>query len=122
MLGDGFNNRFTGNGGDDNLNGAGGADMADYANAPGGVTVNLATRSSSGAAGNDTLIGFANARGSKFDDVLIGSLNANRLIGLAGNDSITGGEGTDTADGGDDTDTCDAEVELNCEADPPPPA
>lgn len=72
-------------------------DTANYQGASGGVTVSLATNTSSGADGNDTLISMENIRGSNFADTLTGDGGNNVLEGLGGNDVITGGAGTDTA-------------------------
>ena len=43
---------------------------------------------------------FANAIGTDFDDVLVGSEDANRLVGGGGDDLLRGREGSDTLDGG----------------------
>ena len=64
--------QFEGRTGDDVIDGAGGLDIARYDNASGAVSVSLATGSSSGADGNDTLSGIEGVRGSKFDDALTG--------------------------------------------------
>lgn len=82
--------------GDDALNGGAGTDTADYAGASGGVTVNLATGTASGAAGNDTLAGIEDILGSTFNDVLTGDGNANILRGNGGIDTLNGGGGNDT--------------------------
>ena len=83
--------------GNDTLNGGLGFDYADYRNASASVTVNLGTRTSSGADGVDTLIGIEGARGSGFNDTLIGSAADNRLDGAGGQDSLNGGGGVDYA-------------------------
>ncbi|MCA3340449.1 MAG: hypothetical protein INF90_18195 [Roseomonas sp.] len=83
-----------GGGGDDtivaDLSG-GGFDRVSYAGASGGVTVNLGTGRSSGAAGNDSLINVDEVYGSSHDDLL---LTGNRtdlslLAGEDGNDTIS---------------------------------
>ena len=90
--------------GDDVINGGGGIDTASYAHAAGGVIFNLTGGSSSGADGNDTLVGIENATGSDFDDELYGSSGDNVLQGLGGGDFIQGRNGNDTIDGGDGDD------------------
>jgi len=44
----------------------------------------------------DTFISIENLTGSPYDDTVTGDGNANRLNGLAGNDTLTGGAGADT--------------------------
>lgn len=51
----------------------------------------------------ESLFSIENARGSIFDDSILGDANANRLDGLQGNDSIDGGPGNDTISGGTGT-------------------
>ncbi len=104
--------------GDDTVDGGAGTDTASYANASGGVTVNLGAGTSSGADGSDILVSIENAVGGAFNDVLSGNSGANDLggggghdslsgaagdddlYGEDGNDSLTGGEGDDVIDGG----------------------
>jgi len=73
LNGSGGNDTLIGGGGNDTLNGGAGVDTADYSTALGPVTVNLATGTATGAAGNDTLINIENVRGTAFDDNLIGN-------------------------------------------------
>jgi Ca2+-binding RTX toxin-like protein len=75
------------------------ADWADYSGASGSVTVNLGAGSSSGAAGNDSIVDVENNFGSNFDDLIIGSDTttswdgtSNWLEGWLGNDTLVGGE------------------------------
>lgn len=92
--------------GDDVLHGGlGDSDTASYASASGGVTVNLAAGTATGAAGNDTLIDIENVTGSGFDDTLVGNGGANILNGGNGNDTLNGGAGNDTLNGGAGNDT-----------------
>ncbi len=86
--------------GNDVLNGGSGFDQASYAGAAGGVTVNLATGVSSGAAGADTLTGIEWVVGSTFADTLTGSAGNDRLDGGGGNDTIRGGAGDDVITAG----------------------
>lgn len=99
ILGNGADNWFTGGPGDDTLDGRGGLDTASYADAPGPVVVNLALGFASGD-GTDQLIAIENAAGSAFGDHLIGNHVANRLNGIAGDDTLAGGRGDDTLLGG----------------------
>jgi VCBS repeat-containing protein len=52
----------------------------------------------------DTVSGFENLIGTNLKDGITGDGNANRLEGLAGNDTINGGAGNDTLLGGDGDD------------------
>jgi Ca2+-binding RTX toxin-like protein len=98
LTGDVSNNRLRGDQGADTLDGgAGFGDTADYSQAPGPVTVNLATNSSSGADGSDTLTNIEGILGSAFADELVGDAHDNRLGGLGGIDVIDGAGGTDAA-------------------------
>lgn len=119
LIGDGGDNNLIGyvgddllegRGGNDTLDGGSGTDTASYANAIGGVYVNIfdvLNAFSSGADGNDTLISVENVTGSQFDDTIHGNGLANVLSGLGGNDYIFGEGGDDTIDGGDGADTAD---------------
>ena len=86
-----------------------GIDTVSYANAATGaapnglgVTVNLAltTAQNTIRAGTDTLSGFENLTGSKFNDTLTASSGKNVLTGLGGNDWLDGGAGADHMFGG----------------------
>ena len=95
-------------------------DWADYWNANGDVRVNLGVAkdasvalnsasiggvslsglsygTSSGADGNDTLIGIQGVRGGGGNDLLVGSSGDDWLSGSGGNDVLIGGGGSDTA-------------------------
>lgn len=97
---------FEGMGGDDSIDGHGGIDRADYAQAQAGVIVNLATGvASDGLGGTDSLSGIEQVNGSPFDDVLIGGASDDRLTAGAGNDTLNGGAGVNFIDGGAGTDT-----------------
>jgi Ca2+-binding RTX toxin-like protein len=86
--------------GNDVLSGGGGRDTADYRDATGTVTVNLAIGAARGAAGVDRLSSIENVRGSEFKDVLVGNDAANILTGGGGNDALTGGGNKDQLFGG----------------------
>ena len=92
-------------GGDDTLYGSAGADILDggigndtanYSVSTAGVTVNLAAGTGSGGfAAGDTYIDIENITGSTRNDVLIGDVEANELIGGEGRDIMTGNGGAD---------------------------
>ena len=103
----GGNDTLQGLAGDDTLNGDAGGDRAVYADATGGITVDLAAGTVSGAGvGTDTLLSVENITGSDFAD----SYNAfgfsgsspnsgsngtlNSFEGMGGNDTITGNGST----------------------------
>jgi Ca2+-binding RTX toxin-like protein len=95
LTGDAGNNFLRGGLGNDTLNGGGGIDWADYRNASASVTVSLATNTSSGADGVDTLSLIEGISGSDFNDTFTGSAGDDWFRGRNGNDSITGGAGFD---------------------------
>ncbi len=119
------NDTFIAHLGNDTVEGGAGSDNVDYSFALSGVTVMLATGTrdnsaglgystefdpapgytigpvsvtgqATGGAGNDKLFDIENARGSAFNDILIGSSGANVLNGLAGVDRMIGDDGNDT--------------------------
>ena len=94
------NDSLQGGLGNDSLIGGAGTDWASYASATGAVTVNLGAGTSSGADGNDNLIGIENILGGDGNDVLTGDNFANVLDGGAGDDRLYGGDGNDTLIGG----------------------
>ena len=98
------NDSLEGGLGNDILDGGGGVDTATYANASGGVNVNLLAGTSFGADGNDTLTNMENVIGSTFNDTLTGDGGTNLLYGLDGNDTLSGGAGNDTLFGGNGAD------------------
>ncbi len=100
-----LNNILRGNLGDDVIDGGAGSDTTDYSNSSGTVTVVLTNvvsghsgGSSSGAAGNDTLIDIENIFGGSGSDSLTGNSSDNLIRGNAGDDTINGAAGNDTAD------------------------
>ncbi|WP_407117244.1 VCBS domain-containing protein [Bradyrhizobium sp. LMG 9283] len=94
-------NQFEGLGGDDVITGNGNTRLI-FANATGGVTINLAggTAAGDGSTGHDTFTGVNSATGSNFGDVYDATgftgLNANfnSFQGNAGNDIISGNGNT----------------------------
>ena len=124
LFGNGGNDLLTGGRGEDTLNGGAGADTlvggagADildggigfdtlsYFNSDAAVNINLATGTVSGGhATGDTIIGFEDAIGSRFNDTLIGDSLDNYFYGGAGNDYLDGGTGYNYfyGEGGADT-------------------
>ena len=92
-----------GNGrGNDRYTGGIGTDTVRYTSALAAITVNLATgiaRSTAGGdaagIGTDTLSGIENVIAGKFNDILIGDAQNNRLNGWLGADTMRGGLGND---------------------------
>lgn len=114
----------------DSLNGGLGIDILGNLDSTAGMTIDLSTQTDSHG---DTLAGFENVLGTVFDDTITGndatnelegSIGADDLFGLGGDDVILGGsfgfadQDADTADGGLGSDACDAETETNCETNP----
>jgi Ca2+-binding RTX toxin-like protein len=96
--------RLRGDAGNDTLDGGAGFDQVDYIAATAAVHVDL---SKQGVAqviskdeGSDTLLNFEDARGSNFNDTLIGNSDGNTITGADGNDSLNGGDGFDFLIGG----------------------
>jgi Ca2+-binding RTX toxin-like protein len=94
------------------LIGEAGVDTATFSVAAAAVSVNLATNVAAGE-GADTLNTIENAVGSPHNDTLIGNSAANRLDGLAGNDTIVAGAGNDAMVGGLNTDSCNGGVGVD---------
>ncbi|MCC5621937.1 calcium-binding protein [Nostoc sp. CHAB 5715] len=100
LTGNSGNNQIQGFGGADRINGGAGFDTAVYFDASSGVGVDLSAGLVVGGSGNDTLVSIERVLGSRFSDVLIGS-NANEsFLGGFGDDSIDGGGGIDTVEYG----------------------
>jgi Ca2+-binding RTX toxin-like protein len=59
-----------------------------------GVTVNLLSGRSFGAAGNDSFVGLENVTGGAGNDSILGGNGANLLFGADGNNTLDGGAGT----------------------------
>ncbi len=85
-----------GGGGHDTLAGGDGVDWVVFQGVGGtGVTVSLATGSTSGGDGTDSLSGFENVVGSTYSDTIVGDGGANIIESGGGADSIRGGGGDD---------------------------
>ncbi|WP_416898079.1 MAG: beta strand repeat-containing protein [Minwuia sp.] len=106
ITGDGNDNLIEGAGGADVLTGGLGDDTVAFIRDPAGVTVNLTLGTATdGGGANDVLAGFENVQGSDFADQITGDLNGNELEGREGNDTITAGAGADEVSGGDGDDS-----------------
>ncbi len=120
LLGGDGDDQLTGGAGNDTLDGGAGSTAGDWACfdvAPAGVVANLhvnavtvsgrtaaAGRATDGQGGTDALVGIENLRGSRFDDLLVGSAGSNEIVGGAGNDALFGGGGRARLAGGDGDD------------------
>src|SRR5690606_28640844 len=95
-------NVITGGLGRDYIHGGGGVDTASYADATGGVRVDLSrvTYQDTISAGRDRLVSIENLVGSAYADTLIGNEESNTLNGGAGDDILRGLAGNDTLNGG----------------------
>ncbi len=99
LIGDGDNNLLRGGLGADSLDGALGIDLADYGNAAGPITLNLAnTVLNTGEAIGDIYVSIEGFRGSDFGDSLTGDGGGNFLRGGLGGDVLDGAGGSDFAD------------------------
>ena len=116
LFGEAGDDVLLGSGGADAYDGGEGTDTVSYEAAQAGVTVDLATGGSGGAAAGDTYVSIERVTGSAFADNLTGDNTANilagndgddTLIGAGGDDTLQGGLGADHLDGGDGFDTAD---------------
>ena len=85
IFGGAGNDTISGGAGADVIDGGEGSDTVDYSSAVAGVTVNLATGANSDG---DTLVSIENVKGSKFNDVISGDVQANILDGGDGFDTL----------------------------------
>jgi Ca2+-binding RTX toxin-like protein len=102
-------NEFEGVAGNDTILGNGNTRVS-YAFARESVNVDLQAGIATGGAsvGTDTILGGVNAaRGSNFNDQLVGSAGNDTLEGLSGNDVLRGGGGNDFISGGAGSDRID---------------
>lgn len=106
LTGDGIRQHIRGLAGNDTLDGSGGDDLVRYdrdVNYGGSasVMVDLANGTAiDGFGDTDILLNFRDARGTIYDDTLIGDSQDNRLHGDAGDDIFVGNAGDDTLYGG----------------------
>jgi Ca2+-binding RTX toxin-like protein len=96
LLGSADADRFRARAGSDFIDGRAGFDIADYGQAPGAVSINLATgRVQDGEGGIDTLAGIEEVWGTTGNDTMVGSGADEFFYGFNGNDTIDGGSGQD---------------------------
>jgi Ca2+-binding RTX toxin-like protein len=97
ITGDAGNDILDGGAGNDTIDGGTGYNIASYADATAGVTVDLhlTTPQDTGSAGTDTLTNIQYLEGSTFADTLIGDDNNNAIFGFGGNDTLIGNGGED---------------------------
>ncbi|MDZ8259261.1 calcium-binding protein [Nostoc sp. ChiQUE01b] len=100
LTGNSGNNQIQGFGGADKIDGGAGFDTAVYFDATSAVNVNLFTKVVTGGSGNDTLVSIERVLGSRFNDVLTGSGANESFLGGFGADTINGGGGIDTVEYG----------------------
>lgn len=92
---------FSGGAGADVFNGGAGFDMAVYWDLASGITLDMAIPGAgTGEAAGDSFNSVEAIAATNHDDVLRGDHSANRLMGMAGNDTIMARGGNDTLDGG----------------------
>ncbi|WP_338846767.1 calcium-binding protein [Massilia sp. W12] len=105
----GGNDTLIGEGGADTLDGGAGIDLVDYSAVKNAVKVALWNNRAPDIGGGviNTLLNIENARGTAYNDTLVGSSVANLLEGMGGNDTLVAEGGADTLDGGDGVDTAD---------------
>ncbi|MES0883004.1 calcium-binding protein [Roseibium sp. SCP14] len=106
LTGNRGNDTLLGGAGDDMLDGGNDTDTASYANAAGGVSVDIrwSGRNVGGGEGRDSFNSIENLIGSDFGDRLSGDVGDNVLDGGSGNDVLRGQGGNDTLFGGDGND------------------
>jgi Ca2+-binding RTX toxin-like protein len=98
LVGGAGNHRLIGGAGDDWLVGLASGVEASYQSSAAAVYVDLESGIAfDGLGGTDTLVNIDDARGSNFNDTLIGNADNNRLVGEPGADTIDGGDGVDLA-------------------------
>ena len=106
LIGGDGNDILIGGTGGDRLDGGLGFDIASYAGAALAITVDLmSSKTRTGDAVKDVLIGIEGLGGSAFNDKLSGDAADNVLRGEAGADSLVGRGGQDTLQGGTGNDT-----------------
>jgi Ca2+-binding RTX toxin-like protein len=84
-----------GGSGADLLDGGKGFDVASYETAANAIFINLETSVFTGDAAGDTLVSIEQIDGSKYNDEIVGNVEANVFNGLDGNDTLRGSSGND---------------------------
>ena len=111
FVGSGYDDTFIAGKNKDNMDGGAGDDTVSYRNSRAGVTISLeidqeqTDSTTDSYADGDTLKSIENLTGSRYDDKLTGSGEANTLEGGSGDDELYGGGGKDTLEGGRGDDT-----------------
>ena len=96
LTGDANLNWFTGRGGNDTIDGAGGPDWANYAQTSLAIVANLGTGTVNVAGGtHDTLLSIEAILGSSANDSIVGSAGGDSIEGYSGNDTLDGAGGVD---------------------------
>ena len=107
LRGDQLGNYFFGEGGNDEIDGAGGFDISAYWFAEQAIQANLETNTATGE-GTDTFADIEGVAGSiSFGDTLVGGASNDYLDGDGGNDTLMGAGGDDWFIGGLGNDTID---------------
>jgi len=97
---------FSGDAGDDYIDGGGGLDTVDFAGAASSIMVDLRTTTwQNTGEGQDLLLNVENLIGSDQNDRFVGNSADNNFEGGKGGDELDGGAGTDSLKGGDGNDT-----------------
>jgi Ca2+-binding RTX toxin-like protein len=93
--------------GEDRIDGGSDKDLLDCRTLTGAININLSNGTFTHPNGEDliTLFSIEDVRGTNFNDVIVGGLAANYLIGFAGNDTLDGGASADLLEGGLGADT-----------------
>ncbi len=92
---------FVGKAGSQSITGGSGSDTVNYSASNDRVWINLATGNTQhGHAGGDKLTDIENLIGSRFNDIMKGNAESNRIEGGAGNDQLEGAAGQDRLYGG----------------------
>ena len=98
------NDVLEGRGGEDELNGGSGRDTVSFARVEASVRLSLSNDVATVGTGSTTrvtaLVGFEDAEGTRFDDLLNGDEGNNELTGGGGDDVIRGKAGDDILGGG----------------------
>ncbi|MFN0192769.1 MAG: calcium-binding protein, partial [Aestuariivirga sp.] len=93
--------------GEDRIDGGSDKDLLDCRNLINAININLANGTFVHPNGEDLIALFSieDVRGTAFNDVIVGGLAANFLLGQAGNDTLDGGASADLLEGGLGRDT-----------------
>ncbi len=107
ILGDAGNDLIYGSEGADTVDGGTGADSISYSSRPSGLSVNLATGVTFGAAAGDVYINLERFYGTNHNDTIVGGGSFDFLHGHDGDDSIAGSDAAETINGGRGNDVVD---------------